>query len=202
MKHLNEKPGRNTGRHNRKMDGIWKLLVQTGKDKTGSSVPLIVAVTLCMLFIILGISEYMRLMIIASGVKDAMQSVVISTINDNYNEVYHAVREGYAAGYEPSGESFAASVDYGDIYGRLDYLLGLQESGSYHCKIIRNQEMEFRISGLSVNLPNTLIAPSSGGGTYYADAQVYLEVPMRFAGKVLPSMAVTIRTKAVYREKF
>lgn len=61
----------------------------------------------------------MRLVITAAGIKDAMESAVISTVNDNYNEVYHSVREGYAAGYEPDGESFSASVDYGDIYSRM-----------------------------------------------------------------------------------
>ena len=57
--------------------------------------PLVVAVTICMLIIILGVAEYMRLVITAAGIKDAMESAVISTVNDNYNEVYHSVREGY-----------------------------------------------------------------------------------------------------------
>lgn len=89
------------------------------KDRKGNMMPLVVAVTICMLIIILGVAEYMRLVITAAGIKDAMESAVISTVNDNYNEVYHSVREGYAAGYEPDGESFSASVDYGDIYSRM-----------------------------------------------------------------------------------
>ena len=76
------------------------------KDRKGNMMPLVVAVTICMLIIILGVAEYMRLVITAAGIKDAMESAVISTVNDNYNEVYHSVREGYAAGYEPDGESF------------------------------------------------------------------------------------------------
>ena len=77
------------------------------KDRKGNMMPLVVAVTICMLIIILGVAEYMRLVITAAGIKDAMESAVISTVNDNYNEVYHSVREGYAAGYEPDGESFS-----------------------------------------------------------------------------------------------
>ena len=73
------------------------------KDRKGNMMPLVVAVTICMLIIILGVAEYMRLVITAAGIKDAMESAVISTVNDNYNEVYHSVREGYAAGYEPDG---------------------------------------------------------------------------------------------------
>ena len=69
------------------------------KDRKGNMMPLVVAVTICMLIIILGVAEYMRLVITAAGIKDVMESAVISTVNDNYNEVYHSVREGYAAGY-------------------------------------------------------------------------------------------------------
>ena len=67
----------------------------TGQE--GSMAPVAVAATIAMLFIILGVSEYMRLVITAAGIKDAMESAVVSVVNDNYNEVYHGVREGYAA---------------------------------------------------------------------------------------------------------
>lgn len=55
--------------------------------------PVAVAATIAMLFIILGVSEYMRLVITAAGIKDAMESAVVSVVNDNYNEVYHGVRK-------------------------------------------------------------------------------------------------------------
>ena len=66
----------------------------TGQE--GSMAPVAVAAAIAMLFIILGVSEYMRLVITAAGIKDAMESAVVSVVNDNYNEVYHGVREGYA----------------------------------------------------------------------------------------------------------
>ena len=48
------------------------------KDKRGSMFPLAVAAALVMLFLILGVSEYMRLLITAAGIRDAMGSAVIS----------------------------------------------------------------------------------------------------------------------------
>ena len=63
------------------------------RDTAGNMVPLAVAATIGMLFIILGVSEYMRLVITAAGVKDAVESAVVSTVNDNYNEVYHGDRK-------------------------------------------------------------------------------------------------------------
>lgn len=170
------------------------------RDQTGSMVPLAVAATIGMLLIILGVSEYMRLVITAAGVKDAMESAVVSTVNDNYNEVYHSVREGYAAGYEPDGEGFVAAVDYGDIYGRMCFLLGLEEDGEGYVRINNGGEREYRISGLSVDIPNTALA--SPGGTYYADASITLEVPVRFAGKIVSNMTIGLKARAAYKEKF
>ena len=51
----------------------------------GSMAPAAVAAAIVMLFIILGVSEYMRLVITAAGIKDAMESAVFSVVNDNYN---------------------------------------------------------------------------------------------------------------------
>ena len=48
--------------------------------------PAAVAAAIAMLLIILGVSEYMRLVITAAGIKDAMESAVVSVVNDNYNE--------------------------------------------------------------------------------------------------------------------
>jgi hypothetical protein len=64
------------------------------KSKRGSSFPLIVAITLALVIVFCGVSESIRLMIVAQGVRNAVQSAVISTINDNYGNVYHSVREG------------------------------------------------------------------------------------------------------------
>lgn len=86
------------------------------KDKNGSGFPLIIAITLSLLIVFTGISEYFRLMIVAQGVRDALQAAVISTVNDNYDDVYHGVREGYSGAYQPIAEDFEESLDYGDIY--------------------------------------------------------------------------------------
>lgn len=182
------------------MKKYGKRMAALLKDRKGNMTPLVVAVAVCMLLIILGVSEYMRLVITAAGIKDAMESAVISTVNDNYNEVYHSVREGYAAGYEPDGESFRASVDYGDIYGRLCFLLGLEEDGDGYVRVGSGGEQEYRVSNLTVSIPNTALG--AGRGSYFADAAVRLEVPVRFAGKIITNMSINLKVRAAYTEKF
>ncbi len=74
------------------------------RRKDGAGFPLIIAITLSMVIIFTGISEYFRLMIVAQGVRDAVQAAVISTVVENYDDVYHGIREGYSGAYQPMPE--------------------------------------------------------------------------------------------------
>lgn len=173
------------------------------REKKGASFPLIVAVALALAVVMCGITEYMRLMIIASGVRDAVQSAVIATANDNYKNVYHGVREGYSGGYEISGSSWTDSLDYGDIYDRLDRALGLEKIGGVHVKYA-GERVEFKFSNLSVDIINAPFAPSNPDGVqkFLADAAITLEVPVSFGGKSLPPMRINLKVKAGYTPKF
>lgn len=171
-------------------------------NQRGNGVPLAAAVSLCLLMIMLGIMEYSRLMIISAGVKDAMQEAVISVVNDNYNEIYHSVREGYAAGYEPWGGDFEESVDEGDVYGRIGDLLGLDYEGGHLIGRLPNGKTELKISQLSIEIPNSDLAPSENGQSYEVITTVRLEVPISFLQKTIPDMSIKLRTKAAYTPKF
>lgn len=72
-------------------------LRQILKDRRGVAFPLIIAIVLVLVMLMCCISEYFRLLIVAQGVRDAVQEAVISTVNDNYDDVYHGVREGTPA---------------------------------------------------------------------------------------------------------
>ena len=173
------------------------------KDKGAVSFPLIIAITLSLVIIFSGISEYFRLMIVAQGVRDAVQSAVISTVNDNYDDVYHGVREGYSGAYQPIAADFEESLDYGDIYDRLDSILGLRYSGGYHEKRTSENKLEFRIWGLSVNIKNAPFAARDQSTTRFkADSTIMLEVPVSFGGKLLPPMQIKVKTSAGYTPKF
>ena len=177
----------------------WRRLI---RNRSGEGYPLAAAVTLALLMLILVITQYAHLLIIASGVKDAMDEAVISTVNDNYADVYHAMREGYAAGYQPMGDgSFEESLDYGDIYGRLDGLLGLESDGEYHVCISESGKVEYQLRDLQVQIHNNGLA-SGETENFEITATVTLEVPISFIQKALPAMQITVRTKAAYTPKF
>ena len=173
------------------------------KSKKGTAFPLTVAVTLALLLLLCAASEGIRLMIIAQGVRDAVQSAVISTVNDSYDNVYHGVREGYSGAYQPSADKFEESLDYGDINSRLDKVLGLTQKNGYQVKYT-GSNVEFRLSGLSVSLRNMPLAPSNPDNTngFLADTMIRLEVPVSFAGNLLPPMIINLKVQAKYMPLF
>lgn len=178
-----------------------KKIIKIFRNKRGNGMPLAAVVTLILLMLILVISEYARLIIIAAGVRDAMEEAVISTVNNNYADVYHAVREGYAAGYQPANGSFEESLNYGDIYGQLDDLLGLWESNGCHYHTISNGSTEYLVKDLKVAVKNVPLA-SGIRNKFEVISSLQLEVPIRFLNKVLPDMKVSLQTKAAYTPKF
>lgn len=178
-------------------------LKQILKDRGGASFPLIVAITLALVIIFAGISEYLRLLIIAQGVRDAVQSSVIATVTENYDDVYHGVREGYSGAYQPMAEDFEESLDYGDIYRRLDNHLSLTRSGSYHQKLTNGGDLEYRVWGLSVDIENApFAAGDSATDRFMVDSTIELEVPVSFGGQLLPPMRITVGISAGYTPKF
>ena len=94
----------------------------------------------------------------------------------------------------------------GDIYGYLDDTIGTTLQGGRHVKYgdDGNQELEFAIDRLDVTIRNAPLAPSDpeNAQRFEADALVRLEVPVRFGGRLLPSMFITLKAQAGYIEVF
>ena len=171
------------------------------RSRSGEGYPMVIAVTLCLLMLFMLISEYFRVNIIVQGVRDAVQQAVIATVNENYDDVYHSVREGYAAGWYPDGTGrWDESVDTGDVYGQLASTLGLENTGSGYQKI-SNGNVEYTISGLSVELSNNALSSGQSKG-YTAAVEIRLEVPVRFLGNLLPAAEMMLHTEAKYMPVF
>ena len=167
------------------------------RSRSGEGYPMVIAVTLCLLMLFMVIAEYFRVNIIVQGVRDAVQQAVIATVNENYDDVYHSVREGYAAGWYPDGTGrWDESVDTGDVYGQLASTLGLENTGSGYQKI-SNGNVEYTISGLSVELSNNALSSGQSKG-YTAAVEIRLEVPVRFLGNLLLAAEMMLHTEAKY----
>lgn len=171
------------------------------KNRKGNSTPLTIAVILGMLLVICAMAEFFRLSIIVSGVRDGLQQAVISVAVTNYDETYNGLREGYSGGYYLSGGRWVERLDYSDVYSRLDELLGTEKQGSYHVKRQENG-YEYRLSGLSLDIQNTELAPGQSSRNFEAEARIRIEIPLSFGWDKVPPLVLEIRTKAVYMPKF
>ena len=181
---------------------ISKIIQLLRSRKAYSSAPLAVVIALAGMMFFVVLWQIIRLITISAGVKDAVQSAVIATSVGNYSNVYDGVREGYSGGYRYSGNSWKTAVSTGDVYGRLDQLLGLHSSGGKHIKT-NSDGKEYSIYGLSVNVDNAQFAPTSEDiPQFSATSYITLEVPLSFCGDMLPPMKIRLCVKSKYTPKF
>ncbi|ASA23414.1 hypothetical protein [Paenibacillus donghaensis] len=172
-------------------------------NKSGNGFPLVVAIVLAILMFSCAIFEYMRLTIIASGVRDAVQSSIIAVVAENYSNVYSSLRQSYSGGYLRSGNEWQEQVSIGHIYPQLQENLGLTQQGTRYAKLIGDQA-EYSVSGLNVTLINAPFAPLSPSTTeqFTAEALIQLEVPLSFGWGHLPPMKAELHVKAIYMPRF
>jgi len=181
-----------------------EVLKRILKEKRGNALLLACAIVMSLILIFSAVSEYMRLQIIARGVRDALQTSVISVATQNYDDIYNGLREGYSGGYTlSSSDKWESKLDTGDVYDYLDDLLQLEKDGAYHIKIT-GEEAEYKLSELKVNIINTSIAPSNPDSLPKFQAEVFidLEVPLSFGWGKLPPLQINLKVKAGYTPKF
>lgn len=177
------------------------------KEKKGFSYPLTVAIVLGILIITTGIFEAMRLFLLAQGIKDAVQSSIITVAVENHVDTYAPVREGYSANYQNDGDGFYMSINEGDIYARLGEVLGISGGGDRYVKYIGadGDAVEYYLSNLTFEkMMNTPLAPDDREetGRWSATVDIDLEVPLSFGWGHLPPMKMTLHCKAGYTPKF
>ncbi len=173
-------------------------------QKNGNGVILACVIVLSLILTFSVISEYLRLQMIAKGIRDALQSSIISVATINYDDVYNGLIEGYSGGYTLSSQDqWQEKIDKGSIYFQLDQLLGLKNEGGYHIKHTTNA-YEYRLSDLKVSIINASLAPSKSSNTnnFKAEAYIKLEVPIGFGFDMLPPLVINLRVNAGYTPKF
>ena len=168
----------------------------------GNAMPLAVAITLSIMLIMCGVFEYFKLSIITTGIRNAVQSAVISSVVENYDETYRGLREGYSGGYQMSDSGWQEQVQYGDIYNRLDSLLGLKQEGDFRVKYLSDTVWEYKMYDLNTEITNTPLAPSSRGKELLITSTIKVDIPVTFANKSLPPLKLNLRIKAAYTPKF
>lgn len=162
------------------------------------------AVTICLSIILVmcAVSEYMRITIITAGIRDAIQSAIISVVTANYDDAYSQLREGYSGGYLYNISGFTESIDMGDVYNRVDQLLGLVEEGEQHVKYTVSKQKEYVLSDVQLTFENTELAPGNTNKNLNAVVRVYVEIPVQYGGREILPLKLSMQVRASYTPKF
>ena len=166
----------------------------------GTVVPLAAAIALSLVLIFCGISEYLRVFLLVQEVRDAVQQSVISVVNDNYDDAYHSIREGYAAGYVPADGDWEESLDSGDVASILARTLDLKRKSGSYVKYA-GEDKVFTLSDIVVTLKNAPLK-SNGNEEFMAESSLFLEIPLRFGTEILPPVQVELTTQAEWEPIF
>ena len=176
-----------------------KKIREVLKDNSGQGVPMILAVVLCCLILACVTFEYMRLMIVAQGVRDSVQSAIVDVATENWDEAYAGLREGYSGGYQLSGSSWSQNVTSGNVYARLQYVLGVEYEGGQYVKY-SGEDLEYRLYDLHLEVENAPLAPSVPDGITQLNVTgtITVDVPLSFGFGHLPPMQITMKLNAKY----
>ena len=181
------------------MESTDKLL----RNNSGNSAPLTLAIILTVILLSCTTFEYMRLTVIATGIRDAVQSAMIDAATENWDDAYNGLREGYSGGYALSGSDWVVRLDTGDVYFRLERTLGIYMESGKHVKYT-GPDLEYALSGLSVSMQNAPFAPSDvgSGPQLSVTGTMDVEVPLSFGWSHLPSLKITMKLKGGFTPKF
>ncbi len=178
-------------------------MINKVKEKKGSIFPLTIAIVLSLFIIFTGVSEYLRLKLIVSGIDEAVKSAIISLSIENYDNIYSSSREGYSGGYKfvDSKGNWQEMLHTGEVFNKLDELLDLRIEEDHHVKVV-NGEYEYKLSDLEVNIINTPFAPNSQEEIFEVESLISLEVPLSFGWEHLPPLKIRLKVESEYMAMF
>ena len=168
------------------------------KNQEGNAALFAVVMVLALALLFSVVSEYLRLQIIASGVRNALESSVISVATENYADVYNGLREGYSGGYALNqSDRWAEQFTTGDVMANLSRTLGLVGGVKYAGDVL-----EYRLSDLDIQILNTPFAPGGNAVKFESEAKITLEVPLSFGWEHLPPLKTKLKVRAGYTPKY
>lgn len=173
------------------------------RDKSGAFQIVGAAVAILLFSMVMIYVEYQHMGEASLGVRDAVQNAVTAACTENYDRVYNGVREGYSGGYKLDGGNWTEDIDTGDVYAKLDNILGTHSEGNEHIKYT-GTKMAYSLSDLSVQMTNTPFAPEDpeNENKFTCVAYVTLRVPLMFGWGDIPPMEARLKVTAGYMAKF
>lgn len=157
---------------------------------------------LSLLLLLTGIWEVTRVAIVYIGVRDAVESAIITTATSNAYNTYNGVREGNSGAYTPDGSGgWSKTVTTADVVYKLRTLLNLKYQGGGYVHMKKDgKSFEYKISDINVEAEITPLGNNVQQSTYHTTCIV--EVPFDFGFGYLPNMRIRMRYQSTYVPRF
>ena len=130
-------------------------------------------------------------------------SAIVDVATENWDEAYAGLREGYSGGYQLAGSSWSQNVTSGNVYARLQDVLGIEYEGGQYVKY-SGENLEYRLYDLHLDVENAPLAPSVPDGITQLNVTgtITVDVPLSFGFGHLPPMQITMKLNAKYVPRF
>jgi hypothetical protein len=172
------------------------------KSKSASAAILSVVILLVMLMLFTTVMEYIRIKTISKGIRDSLESSVISVVIQNWDNNFESLRQGYSGGYnlDETNNNWDIDIDEGAVFNNLGNALGLSSGGNLYYKFAGNK-IEYYLYDLDVNVTNAKFR-GDGNDEFKASAEIILEVPFKFGWDHVPNLKVPLKLNAKFTPKF
>lgn len=123
--------------------------------------------------------------------------------HESNGQPYAGLREGYSGGYQLAGSSWSQNVTSGNVYARLQDVLGIEYEGGQYVKY-SGENLEYRLYDLHLDVENAPLAPSVPDGITQLNVTgtITVDVPLSFGFGHLPPMQITMKLNAKYVPRF
>ncbi|MBR1453083.1 MAG: hypothetical protein IJ593_00330 [Lachnospiraceae bacterium] len=158
---------------------------------------------ICILLMLYGVQK-VSIEIVKAGsiihkVKDAMNEATVYVANENYDDIYKSLRDGYTGGYKTEAKYiFRDHRDYADIVTRLVDILDVETDGSEFIKNENDVEY-YKFYDVDVKITNTGLLQQKK--FYNIDMYLVLEIPMQISKISIP-LKVNLHSKAEWHPKY
>ena len=160
---------------------------------------------LCVLLMLFGVQkvvmESLRVTSIIFKVKDAMNESTVYILNENYDDIYKSIRDGYTGAYKTNDKNnFSDYRDYADVVSRLVDILAVETDGSNFVKVDEDTDYEYyKFYDVSIKLTNTGLKRQDK--KYFVDMYLKLDVPMQFS-KINFPLTLNLHSSAIWYPKY
>lgn len=105
--------------------------------------------------------------------------------------------------YQLAGSSWSQNVTSGNVYARLQDVLGIEYEGGQYVKY-SGENLEYRLYDLHLDVENAPLAPSVPDGITQLNVTgtITVDVPLSFGFGHLPPMQITMKLNAKYVPRF